>query len=200
MGRIVGGIEINRDAAGTTVQPAAVALDHLLGQRLGHPVEMLAARSVLEAAQRRLGSQIGALDGVAPHQHLVYRVGSQPGGVVGVGIAAGDAIDALRQQLFHRVLDLARLPRVGQASRQRLGQSQTPISGFQKDGAAVGTPLPLVKPRDHRLGKDFGKQQTLCRGIVAQAKASLWSEKPRAQRFFTMRRLFVFKEFENYSG
>jgi hypothetical protein len=33
--------------------------------------------------------------------------------------------------------------------------------------------LALVKARDQRLEKDFGKQQTLCHGTVAQAKASL---------------------------
>ena len=56
----------------------------------------------------------------ALEQELVDRVLSQPGRVVAVGVAAGDAVDALPHQLDQLVLHLAGLPSVGQAGGQPL--------------------------------------------------------------------------------
>jgi hypothetical protein len=71
------------------------------------------------------------------------------------------------------VIDLAGLPLILQTGGQASDQPIAPVGRFQQQGAAVGTALSLVKLSDERLGKNVGKQQTLCRGIVIHAEASL---------------------------
>jgi hypothetical protein len=60
--------------------------------------------------------------------------------------------------------------------------------------------LPLVKLRDHGLGKYFRKQQTLCCGIVSQAKASFGYSNIVSTTCLYHRRLFVSLRNVNYAG
>ncbi len=58
-----------------------------------------------------------------------------PSRIIGVGIGTSDAINTLRQQIFHLVSDLARLPWVHHALGRRLGQSQAgrrPSAGWHR--------------------------------------------------------------------
>jgi hypothetical protein len=102
----------------------------------------------------------------------VHWIGSQPRGIVGILVPAGDRHHPLRQRFAQLVPHLARLPQVFQTIRQRSGQSRSPIGGFEQNRSTVGTALHLVKLGYDRLGEYIGKQQTLCCGIVTQAKAS----------------------------
>jgi hypothetical protein len=87
----------------------------------------------------------------------VNRVGGQTSRIVGIWIAAGDGEHALRQQLFQRVIDLARLPLVLQTGSQAGDQSVAPVSRLQQQGAAVRTAQSLVKPRYDALGENVGE-------------------------------------------
>jgi hypothetical protein len=102
----------------------------------------------------------------------VNRIGTQTGRVVGVGIAAGDREHALRKKLLQRMIDLACLPLVSQASSQTVDQSVAAVGSLQQDGSAIGTRLPLIELQYGGLGKNLREQQTLCRGKVDHAEAS----------------------------
>ena len=182
---IIGRIQVDRDDGGAAVQPAAMAFDHTIGQRFAHPVKLFAVGSILETADRRLRGQVLAFNGIAPDQHLVHGVFGQPRRIIGIRITAGDAEDTLRQQFFHLMIHFARLPLILQADRQRLSQLNPAISRFQQDCSAVGTPLPLVKLRDHRLRKNIGKQQTLCCAILGLPEASSIGSNPHEHRVST---------------
>jgi len=64
-----------------------------------------------------------------------------------------------------------RLPLVMQTVRQSVDQSVAPIGGFQQDGSAIGTALPLIKTGNDAFGNNVGKQRTLCRVIFDHAGA-----------------------------
>ncbi len=102
----------------------------------------------------------------------MQRIGSQTRRVVGVGITAADGEDALREKITQRMVNLARLPRIAQTACHTGDQSVTLLSCLQQHRATIGTALPLVKLKHHRLGKNLWKQQTLCRARIVQAKAS----------------------------
>jgi hypothetical protein len=181
------------------VQPAAMALHDPIGQRLRQPVKLLTVGGILKARERGLRSQVRALDRVAPQQQHVHRVGSQPRGVVGIGIPTGEAVNALGQQLFHFMFDLARLPRIDQTGGQGFGQSQTAVGGLEQDRATVRAALALVKLRHHRLRENIGEQQTFCCGIVSQAKASFGHSNNVSTTCLYHRRLSVSLRNANYS-
>ena len=150
-----------------------MALDHAGRQGLAQTIEFLRSDGVLKTRQRRLRSQIVARSRIAIQQQLVNRIGGQAGRIVGVRIAARDREHTLRQKFFQRMIDLARLPLVSQTSGQTADQSIATVGGLQQQGSAIGTALTLIKLERQRLGKNIGKQQTLCRAIVRHAKASL---------------------------
>ena len=49
VGRVIGRVQIDRDALGSTMKPLALTLDHHVGQSVAHSVEILAADRVLES-------------------------------------------------------------------------------------------------------------------------------------------------------
>jgi hypothetical protein len=70
------------------------------------------------------------------------------------------------------MIDLAGLPLILKTGGQASDQSVLPLGRLQQEGSAIGTALPMVKPSNHRLGKNLWEQQTLCRAIVDHAEAS----------------------------
>jgi hypothetical protein len=118
--RVIGRIEIDRDLLDPPVQPAPVALDHRVGQHRPHAIQLAGSDRILEPAERRLRRQGGAVDRIAAHEQFVDGVVGQARGIIGIGIATRDAVQALRQQVDERVLHLARLAGVLQARGQRL--------------------------------------------------------------------------------
>jgi len=95
VGGIVGRIEVDRDAPGPAPEPRAMVLDDQVGQPEAGQIELLPPHRVLEPGERRLGRQIRPREGIALEQELVHRVLGQARGVVAVGVAAGDPVDAL---------------------------------------------------------------------------------------------------------
>ena len=89
--------------------------------------------------------------GVAPDEQLVQRIVAHPPGVVAVGVATGDAKDALAEQLETLMLDLARLPEIDEAGRQAFGQLKLRIEALEQDGPAVRTGIGHVERGDDGL-------------------------------------------------
>jgi hypothetical protein len=59
-------------------------------------------------------------DGIASKQELVNRVVGEGLGVVRIGMAAGEAEDALRQQILERVPHFLRLPIIDEAASKAI--------------------------------------------------------------------------------
>ncbi len=114
----------------------------------------------------------------------------QPVRVVGIGITAGNAVHALPQQFRDLVINLTRLPLIGQAGGHPFRQPITPVRRFQQKGASVGTALPLIELDHDWLGKKIGKQQTLCCGMFSQAKASVVAFKHCIDNMFVAQEAF----------
>jgi len=83
------------------------------------------------------------------------------------------AMNTLPQQLHQAVLDLASLTPVAQTIGHRLDQPITPVGRLQQHGTAIAGALPLVKGQHQGTLVQIAEQQTLCRGRIRQAKASL---------------------------
>src|SRR5690606_3656065 len=86
-------------------------------------------------------------------------------------MTTGDPKQPLAQQLLELVLDLARLPPVAQASRERRTQAQPLVARFEQQRTTVRTRVFLVEPHRHRPPRYLFEQNTLSGGIVAHAKA-----------------------------
>src|SRR5262249_38154375 len=98
MGGIVGRMQIDGDASSPTLQSTAMTFDHALGQGLAETKQLFAISTIFKARQGRLRSQILTLDGVATDQQFVYRIGTQPGRIVGIRIPTRDRHDSLGKE------------------------------------------------------------------------------------------------------
>ena len=81
--------------------------------------------------------------------------------VVAVGMAAGDAEDALAYQVRERVPGLVRRPLVEQTPGERLDQTVDALGSLQQNRPAVGTGLLLVELGEQRLVKQIREQNSL---------------------------------------
>ena len=175
MGWVVGWVEVEGDEAGASTQPLGMAFDHAVGQRLSQTVEFSRPDGVFKARQGWLRSQLTACDRIAIEQHFVNGVGRQAGRVVGIRIATGNREHALRQQLAQRVIDLAGLPPVSQASGQPPDQSVAAVSSLQQNGSAIGTAIQLIELQHNWPSENLWEQHTLCCAIVGHAEAFLFA-------------------------
>src|SRR5438093_4292890 len=96
--------------------PLTLVLDDHLAQHHRHAKQVRPRNGVLEARERRLGSERIAVDGIAPDEHLVNGVSSEPGRIVAVGVAASDREEPLPDQFRKLVSNLAALPLVTNAT------------------------------------------------------------------------------------
>jgi hypothetical protein len=169
--RIVRGVEVDRDPLDRALQAPAMPLDHGIGERHTHAIQIRPIERVLEARERGLRGQVFTPDRIATTQQLLNGVGAQSPGIVTIRITAGDGIQPLAHQVPDRVLDLARLASIIDAADQCLGQPEPSIAGLQQERAAVGTGMVLVKFGDDRLVRQIRKQNTLSCANLIHAKA-----------------------------
>ncbi len=172
MGRIVGRIQIDRDALDLAPQAPAVPINDCLGQCHPHPVERAGIQCILEPRERRLRGQLLATDRVATTEQLLDRVTAQSARIVPIRVAARDGIQALAHQLTDRMLNLVRLAPIIDSADQRLGQAESTIARLQQDRTAIGAAVLLVKLCHHRPAEQIGKQDSLSCAIAVHAKAS----------------------------
>ena len=106
--RVVRRVQIDRDAPRTPAQAAAMPLDDPRGQLVCHAVERAAVDRVLQPRQRRLRGQRLTRHRVPTNQQLVDRVVGEMPSVVAIRMTAGDAEEALAEQVRQRVPNLVR--------------------------------------------------------------------------------------------
>ena len=146
------------------------------GQLVRHAVQRAVVDRVLEPRQRRLRRQPLARNRVSVEQQLVYRVVGEAVAVVAVGMAAGDAEDALANQIRERVSGLVRRPFVEQTPGERLDQTADALGGLQQNRPAVGAGLLLVEPGVQRLVEPIREQNSLWYSFGCHAGASVVAE------------------------
>src|SRR5438874_8458426 len=71
--RIVSGIQIDGDTAGTAMQPLSVALDDAVGKSLAHAKQFFAIHTIFKAREGRLRSEIFSFHRIPTHQEFVHR-------------------------------------------------------------------------------------------------------------------------------
>ena len=170
-------------------EPGPVVGDDHVGQGLSEPVELPRPDGVLEAGERRLRGEVGIRAGVAAHEELVDRVGLEVGGVVRIGVAAGQAEAALPDQRGQILLDLPRLAPLGNARRQAGGEMQVVVDGLEEHRPAVGALLRGVESRDQRLLEQRGEQHRLGNSLFGHSWPSSVCGTPRPHREYHSSRL-----------
>jgi hypothetical protein len=192
MGRVIRRIQIDGDPLGLALQAPAMALNHGIGERHTHSIQIRPIERVLKTREGELRGQVLTLDRITTTEQLLDRIASQSAGIVAVQITAYDRIQPLAHQITDRVPDLARLASVIDAVDQCIGQTQPPIAGLKQDRSALGTGVVLVKLCDHRLARQIRKQNTLSCAIVIHAKTFFVTETALGTAFLSRSRPLCF--------
>jgi hypothetical protein len=167
---IVRDVEVDRDAAGPPAQPLALLIDHGRRQLAADAIQRAWADAILKPRDRRLRGEGLALHRMAVEQQLLDRIVGEPVRIVPIGIAGGDAEDALREHIPQRMRDARRITSVREAGRQSRREIQASVRRLQQDRAAIRTGVRLIDGRDEGLGKEVRKQNTLWYRVVGQIK------------------------------
>jgi hypothetical protein len=199
VGGIIRGIEIDCDSASLAFQSSGMMFDDYVCEFTSHLQKILACDSVFESRQGRLRSQGLTIDGVPVEKHLLDWVVGQTSRIVTVGVSAGNAVDALFQQVGCFVQYFPAFTTVPDTRGQTIGQGQLGVDTFQKNGSAIGTAIGLVKAGNNWLGKKIRKKNSLC-GILSRHLASFCCVNPLSHKDYTRKGAFCFSSFVNYSG
>jgi hypothetical protein len=133
----------------------------------------------------------------------VDRIVGQPGGVVAVGVAAGEAEEPLPEQLERLMPDLARLPGIVEALGQPLSEPPVGIDPLEQDRATVGTGVRLVEDGDDGLAFRVELERDLRYTVCSHRASSVECLEGRRHRFYsTGERLggCFLSSFANYPG
>ena len=103
MGCVIGGVEIDRDAARVPVPAPVMPFEDAGRQLAPHCVERVAPDLIFEARDRRLRGERFARHRVPAEQQLMNGVVGETVGIVAIGMATRDAEDPLAQQILQRV-------------------------------------------------------------------------------------------------
>jgi hypothetical protein len=164
---VVGDIEIDGDEANVSAPPP-MARNHRVGERVAHGEQHPRGGGVLEARDRRLRRQAGAVDRVAAQQQFVDRIVGEPVGVIAVRMPTRDRKDPLREQVADTVRHARRRAGIGDRRRQGGQQTQLAVGGLEQNRAAVRARMWLIKGRDQGPIGQLRKQNRLCYCRVVQ--------------------------------
>jgi hypothetical protein len=107
-----------------------------------------------------------------------------------VGVATGEPEDPLPEPLERLMVDLPRLPRIGEARGQALGQAELGIDPLEQDRAAAGAGVLGVEGGDHRLPFRIEFERDLRYTVCSHRASFSWCEQASNHRFYrTLERL-----------
>jgi hypothetical protein len=161
VGLVLGHIEIDSDQA-HAAPPATMPRNDRVGQRFVHREQHPRRGRVLEARDRRLRRQASAVDRIAPEQQLVEGIVGEAVGGIAIGMATGDRVDALGEQIAHPVRDARRDARIGHRRRQGGQQVEPAVGRREQDRAAIRTGVRLIKGGEDRPIGRVRKKNRLC--------------------------------------
>ena len=168
--RVVRHIEIDRDATRAPAQPLAMAIDHGGRQRAADAIQRTRPDAIFKPRDRGLRGEGLPLHRIAVEQQLLDRIVGEPVGIVAIGIAGGDAEDALREHVRQRMRDAGRVAGVRETGRQPRRQIQAAVGRLQQDRATVPTGVRLIEDRDEGLGEEVWEENSLWYRVVGQIK------------------------------
>jgi hypothetical protein len=116
---------------------------------------------------------------------LVQRVVSEPGGVVAIEIARGQAKDPLSDQVQDRVRDLPRLPRIRQAPGHGVRQVQPFVHGLEQHQPAVRAGVGHVESRHDRWPKTLASEGQLGYTVCSHRASSYSGVEASRHRFYS---------------
>jgi hypothetical protein len=128
MGRIVRVIQVEHDGR----RRLRVAGDEVGAQRLGQPIEVLPVHAVFKPREGRrtrqilLWSQREAL-----HTELKQRIATEAVGIIAVGIAGGNLIDTLGQEVAEWVINVGWMACIVDGGRQACGEANLAIDAAE---------------------------------------------------------------------
>ena len=127
----------------------------------------------------------------------------QPGGVVAIGVAAGEPEHPLPEEFERLMLDLPRLAGVHEVRREALGEPELRIDPLEQDRPAVGARVGVVEAGDDgllfRVESEGDLRYTVC-SHRASSRACI--ETSRHRFYSTCERLrgSSLSSFVNYPG
>src|SRR5207247_1210263 len=195
--------KVDRDPSAPAAKPPPMVLDDGVRQDVTHGDQFPRPDGVLEPRQGGLRSQGRPGEGIALEQELVDRIVGQPGGVVAVGVAAGEAKEALSEQFERLMPNLARLAVVRETRGQPPGQPPLGVDPLEQERPTVGAGVRLVEGGDDRLlfriEVERDLRYTVCRH---RASSQRCVETSRHRFYSTCERLggSSLSSFVNYPG
>ena len=184
MDRVVGGVQVQHNLLGCEVVRRHKCIDHpavdlvpIHGDLLVSFLPIDRGPGQLQPVQRTLARQrLSPVPGLPPllpqrigliHRHRQHRIVPQLVVIVQVLVAQTESVDALPQQLPHRVFDQPLVPVIGETLRHSGDQTRPPFHLSQQQNPSIGGDLSPVEPRLHFPMKKSVKFQcglfTLCR-------------------------------------
>ena len=145
---IAGVIDVQGDGCGL----ARVAIHPCVDQGVGQADHVAQARSILQARQRRLGTQIATAVRQPSAGQLECRIGPQVIEVVGVLVAAADREHAGPEHIDEAVHDPRRIAPTREHPGQLVGQTETPLGHRQKHHAPIRGQAPTIEGSCDFLG------------------------------------------------
>jgi hypothetical protein len=149
-----------------------MAIDDELAQGVAETMKCPWTDGVLEARQGGLGSQGVVGSEIDPGEQPMNGIFLEPCGVVGIGIAAGEAEDPLRHELTQRMPDLPGLTTINQAARQVIGEPESFIHRPKQDRASIRGSVGEIKGGRQGSGEKLWKDDSLCGSVRVHQGAS----------------------------
>ena len=184
MGRILGGVEIDRHPADPSAEPAVMPVEHAGRQRAPHREELVTPHVVFKARDRGLRGEGLAEDRISPEQQFMNGIVGEAVGIVAIGMAARDAEDPLAQQIRQRMPNLAGLPVVDQTLGEPLDHAILTLRGFEQDRTAIGAPVLLIEGGDEGLVEEIWEEDSLWYRVGRHASASVVAKSLSAQPLY----------------
>jgi hypothetical protein len=187
--RIVRGIEIDGDGAGSTMKSMSMSFDDEVEQGFSQAEEIGLGDGILETRQRRLSRQIVALNRIPTQEQLENGISGQTRRVVAIGIAASQGENSLTQHVHDLVRNASLISCVVNAGGETLGEAEPFVGGLEQHCATVAAPMELIELGQKRLAEKLWKENTVCRRIRSQEKASFVLKSLFEQAVSSTRRL-----------
>jgi hypothetical protein len=143
-----------------------IARNELVDKRPGEPVEISAGHLMFEPGEGRGTRQV--LDGIereAFHAHLKQGIVPETVRIIAVGIAGGDLIDPLGQEVPERMVNIGWMACVVHRSGQALCQADLAVDPSQQEGAKVGRQRPTVELGPDSVSRHGRKTELFWRRI-----------------------------------
>src|SRR5438094_3973539 len=131
---VIGVIEVKHDGSGGL----CVASNKVVYQGRGETIEVLAVQLVLKTRERRsTGQVLRGLQRQPIHPQLKHGVMPEAIGIVTIGIARGDMVDTLREELPEGMVNVRRMPLLMDGRCKAFGETNLAIDPAQQERAKV---------------------------------------------------------------